>query len=197
MHQINFYYDYISPYAYLANSQLSHRGLPVTYCPVSILDVMRLVNNQPSPKCPPKLKYALADTQRWARRYGVRLEMNAAWWCALEESRIDMRLFSSGALAAQKMDCFAAYHSAIFGALWGQPRDVLGPRARVQLLEAYGIDGDALWAAAEDHKAMAELDACNAAAVQAGVFGVPTFLVNDELFFGNDRLDFVAEACFA
>jgi 2-hydroxychromene-2-carboxylate isomerase len=55
---VEFIFDYPSPYAYLASTQLGRLGVPVRSEPVGIVDVMRRVNNQPSPACPPKARYA-------------------------------------------------------------------------------------------------------------------------------------------
>jgi 2-hydroxychromene-2-carboxylate isomerase len=55
---VKYYFDYMSPYAYLARTQLPKQDFEVGYFPISILDVMDVVHNQPSPKCPVKLAYA-------------------------------------------------------------------------------------------------------------------------------------------
>lgn len=64
--QIEFVFDYRSPYAYLANTQLSNLTHPIDYVPVDTLTVMKAVNNQPSTECPAKAKYARIDIARWA-----------------------------------------------------------------------------------------------------------------------------------
>ncbi len=197
MQTVQFYFDYISPYAYLANSQFARLGLAIEHRPIAILDVMKAVNNQPSPQCPAKLRYALADTQRWARRYGLPLVLNTQWWAALEQGRLDMRLFCCGALAAQQQKCFAQYHDAVFRAIWGEPRDVVSADGRERLLADAGVDGVSIWQQALHPDMSMELDRRNAEAAAAGVFGVPTFAVAGELFFGNDRLDFVQERAAA
>jgi 2-hydroxychromene-2-carboxylate isomerase len=69
--RVEFVFDYPSRYAYLASTQLESLGVPVGYEPIGIVEVMKRVDNQPSPACPPKARYAGIDAARWAHRYGV------------------------------------------------------------------------------------------------------------------------------
>lgn len=192
-----FYFDYVSPYAYLANTQLQKLDLEVVYRPIAILEVMEMVHNQPSPKCPAKLQYAMTDTARWASRYAVPLEMNLEWWNAVSDGSLSLRVFTSGALAAEELGYFDAYHKPIFDAIWGCPRDVVTPGGRERLLADAGLPSREIWTRAADPEISAELDRRSREAADAGVFGVPTFAVGQELFFGNDRLEFVTERAAA
>ena len=189
--RLEFVFDYASPYAYLANSQLAGLGTAVDYQPLAIVEVMRMVNNQPSPACPPKARYSGLDAGRWARHYGVPLSINPSFFAALRSGELDGTLLSRGALAAQDLGVFDGYNAAIFNATWGEPGDVATPAGRAALLEAAGVDPAPVWARAEDEDIRALLAQRNEAAAARGVFGVPTFFVDDEMFFGNDRLDFV------
>jgi 2-hydroxychromene-2-carboxylate isomerase len=71
--QVQFFLDYRSIYAYLANSQVRTLDATIDYQLVDILALMKEVNNQPSPMCPAKLKYSRIDAMRWARLYGIPL----------------------------------------------------------------------------------------------------------------------------
>lgn len=190
---VEFYFDYVSPYAYLADTQLAHAGLDIVYKPISILDVMMAVGNQPTPKCPAKLRHATADTARWAKRYGVPLAANGEVWAALGAGTLDLRFFARGALAAQALGHFAAFHAAMFDAFWAHPRSVVSRDACEALLDGAGIPGNDILSLAAEPEMDAALNGANAAAVEAGVFGVPFFRVEQEIFFGADRLDFVRE----
>lgn len=193
MESVEFYYDYISPYGYLVNTQLTSSGLPIEFRTISILEVMASVGNQPSPKCPPKMSYAMEDTKRWAKRYDVPFELNGEWWNAVMSGKLDMKLFAAGALVTQRDGGFGAYHQAVWEAIWGRPRDVVTPAGRIALLDGVGLSGDQIWKRAEHPDIAGQLDASNRRASARGVFGVPTFFVGDDMFFGNDRLDFVKE----
>lgn len=188
---VDFYFDYVSPYAYLANTQLPKLRLDIRHRPISITEVMGIVNNHPSPMCPPKLRHSVRDTARWAKRYGVPLEINQAWWNGIGTGEVDLQLHMKGALAAQKLGHFEGYHRVVWDAIYASPRPVAGPEQTQALLEANGLPGREILALALQPEIQQKLDADNAAAAEAGVFGVPTFLVEGEVYFGGDRLDFV------
>jgi 2-hydroxychromene-2-carboxylate isomerase len=95
------------------------------------------------------------------------------------------------ALAAEKRGQLVPLTHAVYRAAWVDGRDVAAPDVLAEVLSAAGLDGKALVAAAPEHKA--ELVAQTEEAVRRGAFGAPTFFVGDEMFVGNDRLDFVEE----
>ncbi|MBI5618750.1 MAG: 2-hydroxychromene-2-carboxylate isomerase [Gammaproteobacteria bacterium] len=190
---VEFYFDYVGPYAYLANTQLPKLGLDVIHKPISILDVMKKVGNQPSPKCPPKLAHAMADTARLAKRHGVPLAPNAEIFAGLQSGEADLHFFARAALAAQKLGEFVPFHAATFDAFWGHPKSIITADAFAAVLNAAGVSGDTIVALARQRETEDSLDQANDAAVAAGVFGVPFFRVGENVFFGSDRLDFVKE----
>jgi 2-hydroxychromene-2-carboxylate isomerase len=190
---IEFYFDYLSPYTYLANTRLSSLGADIAYRPVFIMDVMQLVNNQPSPKCPAKARYSWLDAARWAKRYDIPLSSNQDLWCALSSGQFDARRLIRGALAAEEMGVFNRYHTAIFNAVWCNPRDLVSESGRDAVLRDAGVSPESIWPRADTPELHARLDEDSRAAAEKGIFGSPTFIVEGEMFFGNDRLDFVAE----
>jgi 2-hydroxychromene-2-carboxylate isomerase len=193
MTTVKYYFDYYSPYAYLASTQLPKQGFEVEYCPVSVLDVMDMVHNQPTPKCPAKLAYIMRDTARWAQRYSVPLQMNEQFWSGLQSNVISTRLFIRGALAAQQLGHFDAYHRGMSDAIWRHPRDVVSEAGRMALLQEWGVPAQKVWDLARTKEIDSRLDQRNTEAAAAGVFGVPIFIVDDEMYFGNDRLDLVIQ----
>jgi 2-hydroxychromene-2-carboxylate isomerase len=190
---VQFYFDYYSPYAYLANTLLPKKLFRVEYCPVSVAELMGLVQNVLTPKCPAKFAYMLSDTARLARHYSVPLQLNEQWWSALQSNTVSMRLYACGALAAQQLGHFEAYQNALFDAIWAHPRDVVSEEGRVALLLEAGVPAYDVWNLARSREMEAKLDERNAAAAAVGVFGVPFFIVDDEKFFGTDRLDFLIQ----
>ena len=81
----------------------------------------------------------------------------------------------------------------MFSAIWGKPQDIVSEVGRETFLKKLGIDASHSWRRTESPDLRAELQRRNEVAAQRGVFGVPTFFVDNELFFGNDRLDFLRE----
>lgn len=188
--QIDFVLDYRSPYAYLANTQIGAFGVDIGYQPVDIVWVMQQVNNQPSPMCPPKLKYAGIDATRWSLQYGVPLSANKALFAAMQQGRCKGDLPSRAAIAGQLIGAFSEVNNALFRAFWAGSDDLASEEGRAAFVVRHALPPE-LWRVAETDEVAARLAANNEDAVKRGVFGVPTFFVADEMFFGNDRLNFV------
>jgi 2-hydroxychromene-2-carboxylate isomerase len=187
MDAIDFYFDFQSPYSYLAHSQLGTLGAPVRLVPISVLPLMELVNNTPTTiTCKVKRAYANQDLGRWAARYGIPLKP------------ANMRTLDGGLLlrvvtAAESESTRVAVTAAIFKGVWAGVGDA-SPEGLEALLSAQGLAGGALIAAAGQDGVAGALTAATEAAAGHGVFGTPTLRVGETLFFGNDRLDFVREA---
>jgi 2-hydroxychromene-2-carboxylate isomerase len=193
MTAIQFYFDYYSPYAYLANALLQRQKFEIDYRPVSLPELMDRVNNQLTPKSPAKFAYVQRDVARCAQRHSVPLNVNAPYWVALQAGALNSRLFILGALAAQQLGYFPAYHSAVFDALWGRPRDVVSREGRISLVQELNIPAEQLWSLAESEKIANKLVQLTTDAASAGIFGAPIFVVHGEMYFGADRLDWAIE----
>jgi 2-hydroxychromene-2-carboxylate isomerase len=190
---IDFYFDFVSPYSYLAITQLPalarQHGAEIVYKPFRILELMKLVGNRPTTiECKNKLRYAGADLGRWAAKYGVPLHRNP------HQNKFDTALLLRGALVAADDGEAAAYVSEVFGAMWNGERDLSERAELVGMLKQAGLAGEKLLERAASGDVVARLDRETAAAAERGVFGSPTFIVGGELYFGNDRLDFLAAA---
>lgn len=189
---IDFYFDYVSPYTYLANTQLSGLNADVTFIPVVIVDVMKRVNNQPSPLCPPKGRYIGIDSARWAGIYGVPLAAHEAFWHAVMNGRFSTKTLINGAVLALRLGMFDRYHDAMFRAIWADHRDVHTVEGLEAFVRDQGLPAD-FWDQADADDIKAQTADNNAAAAERGVFGSPTFFVRHEIFFGNDRLDMIRQ----
>jgi 2-hydroxychromene-2-carboxylate isomerase len=87
-----------------------------------------------------------------------------------------------------------ALSGACLQAVWAEERNIADPATLAAIAEEQGLDGQALLSAAQEPAASAGYAANTEAAIAAGVFGAPTFVIGDALFWGQDRLDFVARA---
>lgn len=188
MSSVAFYFDYKSPYSYLADSQVGTLGVSIEYRPVDVVAVMQLTNNPSRTSASPaKFRYGNVDGLRWAKRYGIGFVLND------KIRSISSELLSCGAIAAQQLGAFPKYHRAIFDAVWRDNLDVASTEGFINVITQAGIDGKAIWQLAADPKIKAKLDSSNQDAAGRGVFGTPMFVFKDELFFGNDRFDFLRE----
>jgi 2-hydroxychromene-2-carboxylate isomerase len=193
MRTIEFYFDFPSPYSYLAHTQLpkiaAQHGATLVYHPFRILELMTIVGNRPTTvECKNKGKYAGADLQRWTKRYNVEFSKNPY------SKSLDFAALDRGALVAIEDGRGAQYVTTVFAAIWGRPADLSQRSVLIDTLERAGLDASALVERANSEAVVARLDAETKAAAERGVFGAPTMFVGNQMFFGNDRLDFVAEA---
>lgn len=188
---IDVYFDFRSPYAYFAARRLrgeavARRGCRWNWRPVSIDVLLNLqAGRDPwaayqGPLPAPKRAHLISDVRRLALYYDLPLR-------APRPPRPDpiSALYLSGLLAGEQRDAFI---DAVFAGLWEQQQDVSAPDVLAACLARAGARPE-LAASVVATVARAELAARSRAAYARGVFGVPSFVVGDEMFFGNDRLD--------
>jgi 2-hydroxychromene-2-carboxylate isomerase len=190
---IDFYFDFPSPYAYMAHTQLPRiaveNGAAVIYHPFRILELMKIVGNWPTTvECRNKGTYAGADLQRWTKRYKVDFARNP------HSNSFDFAELNRGALIALEDGRGAEYVTAVFAAIWGKPEDLSQRSVLIDVLERADFDAQRLLDRASTGSMIAQLEAETKAAAERGVFGAPTMFVGDQMYFGNDRFDFVIEA---
>ena len=185
--RIEFFYDYLSPFSYLADTQLPaiarRTGAEIEYRPILMGAIMKNVGNAGPLSIPSKAAYNIAEFQRWAKRYGVPAKFSPHF--PFNPIRI-----VRGAIAAQMRGCFLEFHSAAFRAIWEQGQDLSKEEALRELLDKAGIDPTLIEGDDIKNRLRANVDE----AVSRGAFGAPTFFVNGEMYWGNDRLDFVEGA---
>jgi 2-hydroxychromene-2-carboxylate isomerase len=185
--QIEFFYDYLSPFSYLADIQLPaiarRTGAEIVYRPILLAAIMKATGNSGPLVIQGKGAYNVADFQRWAKRYGAPAQFNPHF--PFNTIRV-----LRAAIAAQLHNRFPAFHPAAFRAIWEQREDLSKEDALRRLLNQAEIDPALIEGDEIKQRLRANLDE----AVSRGAFGAPTFFVNDEMFWGNDRLDFVEEA---
>ena len=189
MADVDFFFDFISPYTYLAATQLDgiagRTDARFKMWPMHLLNLMKIVGNTPTTiLCKNKNKYAGQDLARWCARYQLPLKSNP-------HLRGDHSLTLKGVLVAQEMNHEAQYNRAMFSAFWTDAVNVTDRAALVKHLESAGLDGNAILTKAEQPEYTKRLESNTQLAADRGVFGSPTFIVGDEMFFGNDRLDFL------
>lgn len=190
MARLEFFFDVGSPTAYLAYTQLpgiaSRTGAEIRYRPILLGGVFKATGNRAPGEVAPKGAYMLRDLQRYAARYGVPYAHNPNF-------PINTILMMRGAVAAQRLDLLPAYLGAIFAGMWVEQAPMQDPQEVGRRLVAAGIDVSTLLPLTEDQSVKDKLRINTEEAVRRGAFGAPTFFVGDEMFFGQDRLDFVED----
>lgn len=190
---LEFFFDFGSPAAYLAATQLPalarDTGATVLWRPMLLGGVFQATGNRAPITVPLKGKYLFVDLARFAGRYGVPLLLNPFF-------PINTIALMRIAVGLQMRDdpSFARYCKAMFDAIWVQGQNMNDPGVVAAALQAAGLEANALLSLASEQAVKDELKVRTDAAVARGVFGAPTFFVADQMFWGQDRLDFVREA---
>lgn len=184
---VELFYDFRSPYSYLAVTQLQQLDVTIDLKPMQILKVMERVGNVPTTiTCAAKGRYARADLGRWAQRYGIMLNPS-------DMKANDGDAMSRAVLAAASPDEAMAVTDALYRTIWSEGVTLADTAAIQAALTAKGIDMSAIAGRIDDPAVTAQLLANTDEAVERGVFGSPTIFVGSAMFFGNDRIDFVRE----
>jgi 2-hydroxychromene-2-carboxylate isomerase len=193
MKAVEFYFDVGSPAAYLAWTQLPQvvqdaRG-EIEYRPFLLGGVFHATGNRSPTEVPAKGQYLLDDLQRFARRYGVPFRHNPHF-------PLNTLTLMRGAMGLQMREParMVPYVDAIYRAIWVDAKNMNDPATVGAVLQQAGFDAGKLLALAADPAVKDQLKATTQDAVARGVFGAPTFFVNNQMFWGQDRLDFVKEA---
>ena len=190
---VELFFDVGSPASYLAWTQLPdlcHRaGATLVHRPMLLGGVFQATGNVSPATVAAKGRYMTADLARFARRYGVAFRMNPHFpinTLTLMRAAVGVQLRAPKRLA----ECV----DAVFKAIWIDGLNLNDPVVTAQALANAGIDPAQVFAWAGEAEVKAALRANTEEAVARGVFGAPTMFVGGEMFFGQDRLDFVREA---
>jgi 2-hydroxychromene-2-carboxylate isomerase len=190
MARLEFFYDYGSPYSYLADTRLpaliERTGAELVYRPMLLGGVFKATGNA-SPFVEPveaKRAYFAVELRRCVANLGVDFKSNPHF-------PINTLGLMRSAYAARALDVFDRFHAVIYRALWTTGADLGSPDIAVDVLDENGLDGRAIVEASRGDEAKSALRATTDEAVERGIFGAPTFFVGDEMYFGNDRLDLV------
>lgn len=194
--EIEFLYDFGGP-----NSWFVHRAIPAIeaagtvtfrYVPVLLGGIFKATGNQPPlmtyGHVAAKVNYDRLEMDRFMARHqitGFRFNPHFP---------VNTLLAMRGAVAAEQLGCGPAYREAMYTALWQDGLQLDDPAVWADVMTRAGLDCAALAAAVDDPQIKAALVASTESAVARGAFGVPTFFLGDQMWFGKDRLRDVVEA---
>lgn len=188
---VEFLFDVGSPASYVAFKRLpgiaARAGATIDYRPMLLGGVFKATGNHSPAEVPAKGAWTSIDLARFARRHGVPFARNPFF-------PINTLHLMRGAAGLRDDPRFMAYLTAVFEAMWLDPKNLGDPVEMAPVLARAGVGGDEFRALIEDEAVKARLKAATEEAVARGVFGAPTFFVEGEMFFGQDRLDWVEEA---
>jgi 2-hydroxychromene-2-carboxylate isomerase len=189
--QIDYYFATISPWMFLGHDRFvkiaRDAGAAIAVKPVNFGEIFPVSGGLPlSKRAPQRQAYRLVELKRWSEHLGIRMNLQpkyfpangdlaACWILAANEIGTEQALAMTGATSK---------------ALWTQERDIADAATLASLAEEIGLDAPALAARAP---AMSDrYAALTKEAIDRGVFGAPSYVIDGEIFWGQDRLDFVA-----
>ncbi len=192
---VDFLFDFGSPNAYLSHRVVpeieARTGARFVYTPVLLGGLFKLTNNQPPMvafgNIKNKLPYEMLETRRFVARHKLdTFTFNPHF-------PVNTLQLMRGAVAAAADGLLAPYVEAVFHHMWEQPKKMDDPEVFRAALTDSGLDADRLLARAQDQGVKDTLVANTQRAFERGAFGIPTFFVGDEIYFGKDRLRDVEE----
>ncbi|KQV16173.1 disulfide bond formation protein DsbA [Pseudomonas sp. Root329] len=190
---VEFYFDLGSPATYLAYTQLpkicEQTDSQLIYIPILLGGVFKATGNASPAIIPAKGRYMFQDLDRYAKRYGVPLKFNPHF-----PINTLMLMRAVTGMQLRHPERFLAFIDCLFHALWVEGRSLDDLATVASVLTQNGFEPNAVLALTADEEVKAALKDNTEKAVQRGVFGAPSMFVDNQLFFGQDRLDFVLEA---
>lgn len=190
---LEFFFDLGSPATYLAYTQLpalcAATGTQLVYQPMLLGGVFKATGNASPITVPAKGRYMFDDLARYARRYNVPLKFNPHF-----PINTLMLMRAVTGIQLHQPERFDDFVDCLFRALWVEGRHLGDPEVVAAVLAEHGFDPEKVLAQANDEAVKAALKDNTEQAVKRGVFGAPSMFVGSQLFFGQDRLEFVREA---
>jgi 2-hydroxychromene-2-carboxylate isomerase len=195
MVKVEFHFDFGSPNAYLSHlviPQIVRRtGVDFRYVPILLGGVFKLTNNRSPAESLAgirnKPEYERLEMSRFLQRHGItRFQFNPFF-------PVNTLTLMRGAIAARSLGVFDRYVDEMFRHMWADPKKLDDPGVLRAALEESGLDAERLLALVQTREVKDELLANTERSVARGTFGAPTFFVEDEIFFGKDRLRDVEE----
>lgn len=186
--KVEFYYDFSSPYTYIASTRIEKicedAGALLEWKPFLLGGVFNEIGSTPAIEIENKIKYLTEDFERVARYYDV--DFNFPDLFPLNSVR-SMR----GAFAADEIGKLVEYNHAMFRAYWTEGADLSKPDILADAVSKIGIDTDWFINRIGEQDIKDKLRDATNVAIKKGAFGAPTIFVDDKMFWGNDRLDYV------
>jgi len=192
---VEFHFDFGSPNAYLSHLVVpaieGRTGVRFAYVPVLLGGVFKATGNV-SPAVSlrgikNKGEYAELETRRFLAQHGITNYTPNPFF------PVNTLQIMRGAVAAQRLGCYARYVAEVYRHMWADPKKMDDPQVIEAALRESGLPADELLALAADPSVKQELFDTTERSVARGTFGSPSFYVGDELFFGKDRLREVEE----
>jgi 2-hydroxychromene-2-carboxylate isomerase len=194
---VDYFFTPVSPWTYLGGARLDamvrRHGVELRYKPCDYGKVFPVSGGLPvGQRLKQRQAYRLMELERWRDHLGIPLNIHPKHFPVASD-------FAARTIVAAKQSGAdpGKLASALLRAVWVEERDVSDRATVAAICNEGGLDGKALIEAADGAAARAEFDANTAEAIERQVFGAPTYIYRDKLYWGQDRLDFLDRALAA
>lgn len=187
---IDVYFDFMSPFAYLAHQKLpglaKRFGHTLNYHPIDLPAAKLAAGNTgpPNVKVPVKIRYLKTDLDRWAEAYDVPLSFPGS---------LDTATLNKGFFYALDHDRWMDYVTRTWRRVWGEGGDPADEKLQEDIARELGWDTEEFLSFCCSEPAAARYEQSNQAAQARGVFGAPIMMIGDDMWWGNDRLEFLEQ----
>jgi len=186
---VTFCFDFGSPYSYLAYNYLSkikEAGAEVEIKPVLLGGIFKATDNKPPASVPKKGEYLFKDITRWSKKLNIGFKLNP-YFPILTVPHM------RGAMLAQKMDMLENYMQVMFDSIWIKAMNLNDQEILTQVAQEAGIEPNDFAEGIMDNKIKESLRTNTQFAIDRGAFGVPTYFVENEIFWGIDSVKFIID----
>ena len=187
---VTFCFDFGSPYSYLAYNYLSpikETGALIDLKPVLLGGIFKATGNQPPATVQKKGEYMFKDIQRWSNKLGISFKMNP-YFPILTVPHM------RGAILAQKKNILEDYMQSMFDSMWLKGLNLNDQEILTKVASESGIDPNDFAEGISSDEIKDELRVNTQFAIDKGAFGVPTYFLENEMFWGIDSIKFLLES---
>ena len=189
--QVEFYFDYVSPMSYFGLHRVldlqARTGCEIVWRPMFLGGVMKATGNRPPGVVEAKRNYYFVDTVRHAHKFGLPFEFNPHF-------PFDSRKALNITAGLLEDDGLVPFVKAMFHHSWGESKNLADDEVLRDAIAASGFCTDQYMARADQAENAEIISEFTKMALEHGIFGAPSYVVGQEMFFGQDRIDFVEDA---
>ena len=186
--QFEFYLDFGSPYSFIAHKKIreieNKNSIKIKYMPILLGGLLKAAGIKPNVDIPIKGKYMIKDCKLWAEKYGITFKFNSYF-------PINTLDLMRCVLVAEKKSFAENFINKVFDAIWKDGLNLNDTLILQKLLQNLDINPKTFLMEAIDPKIKEELKKRTESAFDKGIFGAPSFIINNKMFWGQDRLEFV------
>ena len=184
----DFFFDFISPYSYLAHKQIRNiefqNKIEINYMPILLSGLLNLAEIKAPVFIPSKAKFMIKDCKLFAEKLNIKFKFNSYF-------PIQSLNLMRGVLIAKKENKTSLYIDKFFDACWKDGLNLNDQKIVDEILEELNFNLETFKLKISEHKIKDELKKRTKDAFSKGVFGAPSFIINNKMFWGQDRLEFV------